>query len=515
MLGKRKHTAGLYIGSQKTVLAKLERIGLHQVIVDQVEVADTPQDVFNSDDSLNVTAVSRLIRDVISSSGIKVQEIALSIPTRRNVIIRNLTVPSMSKREMREALRSEVENYAPLSSDEPVLDFLTVGQTFEENRQKSEIILSAAPKGLIRAYLAAVENINLKISLIEPSLLSILRTIIPEKPEVEEEDTSLGNNNSIMLVCLDEETGMVAIVRNNAIRFTYTLEFGKKNLEDASIFEELVINLNSSVAYYQSNYPGQVIEKIILYTDGLDCEDLCVKLGESVDVPISTPILPQTSDDFTKAVLKDNQLSVFSAIGSAMHTRGEDAVNLIPTKGIETINVRKQVLAGTLVISATVLLSVGATFGLKAFTKSVNQKTNVVIMEREGLNQNIAMVGVESEVAKLRIQLDQAKSALNSINTTEWVELLPELRLIIPKTVWLNNLSWQEGNDLTLSGYSLSYDSVFKFIDTLKASPYFAYPQFTYARKSNTDNKEIVQFEIRCKVINKKLGEQEVKIGVS
>ncbi len=514
MLGKRKHTAGLYIGSKKTVLAKLQRVGLHNVIVDQVEVTDTPQDVFNDDDSLNVTAVSRLIRDVISNSGIRVQEITLSIPTRRNVIIRNLTVPSMSKREMREALRSEVENYAPLSSDEPVLDFLTVGQTFEENRQKSEIILSAAPKGLIRAYLAAVENTNLKISLIEPSLLSILRTIIPEKTE-DEEDTSASSSDSIMLVCLDDETGMVAIVRNNAIRFTYTLEFGKKNLEDTSVFEELVINLNSSVAYYQSNYPGQVIEKIVLYTDGLDCEDLCARLGESVDVPIITPILPETTDDFTRSILKDNQLSVFSAIGSAMHTRGEDAVNLIPTKSFETINVKKQVLAGALVVSATLLLSVGATFGLKAFTKSINQKTNLVVMEREGLNQNLAMVGVESEVAKLRMQLDQAKMALNSINATQWVELLPELRLIIPKTVWLNNLSWKEGNDLTLSGYSLSYDSVFKFIDTLKASPYFAYPQFTYARKSNIDNKELVQFEIRCKVINKKLGEQEVKIGVS
>ncbi|HGE70280.1 TPA: hypothetical protein ENX78_05550 [Candidatus Poribacteria bacterium] len=517
MLGKRKHTAGLYIGSQKTVLAKLQRVGLHQVIVDQIEVADTPQEVFNSDDSLNVTAVSKLIRDLISNSGIKVQEVTLSIPTRHNVIIRNLTVPSMSKREMREALRSEVENYAPLSSDEPVLDFLTVGQTFEENRQKAEIILSAAPKGLIRAYLAAVDNINLKISLIEPSLLSILRTIIPERSEgeEEEEDAVSSSGHSIMLVSLDDETGMVAIVRDNAIRFTYTLEFGKKHLEDTSVFEELVVNLNSSVAYYQSNYPGQVIEKIILYTDGTDCEELCAKLGESVDVPISTPILPQTSDEFAKLALKDNQLSVFSAIGSAMHTRGEDAINLLPTKGIETINVKKQVLAGTLVVLATVFLSIGATFGLKAITKNVNQKTSSVIMEREGINQNIGMVGAESEVAKLRIQLDQAKMALNSIKVTQWVELLPELRLIIPKTVWLNSLSWQEGTDLTLSGYALAYDSVFKFIDTLKASPYFAYPQFTYVRKSNMDNKEIVQFEIRCKVIDKKLGEQEVKIGVS
>ena len=516
MLGKRKYTAGLYIGSQKSVLAKLQRVGSNQVIIDQLEVADTPPEVFNGDDSLNVIALSKLIRDLIANSGIKAQEVSLSIPTRHNIVIRNLTIPSMSKREMREALRSEVENYAPLSSDEPVLDFLSIGQTFEESKQKIEIVLSAAPKGLVLAYLAAIGNINLKLSLIEPSLLSVLRTIIP--PELEDgeiEDLGISSGGSMMLVCLEDDNGMVAIVKDNAIRFTYSLEFGRKSLDDASAFGELATNLNSSITYYQSNLPGQVVEKIILFTDGSDCEDICVRLGEFVDVPISTSVLPQTSDEFTRAVLKDNQLSVFSAIGSAMHIRGEDAINLMPTKGIETVNVKKQVFVGALVVFSTLLLSVSATFGLKAITKAVVQKTNSVVREREVINEGIAMVGAESEVAKIRSQIDLAKTTLNSITAVEWIKLLPELRIVIPKAIWLSSLSWQENDNLVLSGSALSYDSVFKFIDTLKASPYFAYPQFTFVRKSSSDSKDIMQFEIRCKVINKKLGEQEVKIGVS
>jgi type IV pilus assembly protein PilM len=516
MLGKRKNTAGLYIGSQKSVLAKLQRVGSKQVTIDQLEIVDTPPEVFNSDDSLNVTVLSKLIRDLIANSGIKAQEIALSIPSRHNIVIRNLTIPSMSKREMREALRSEVENYAPLSSDEPVLDFLSIGQTFEETKQKIEIVLSAAPKGLIRAYLAAIGNINLKLSLIEPSLLSVLRTIIPPELENDEsEDSGVSSGDSTMLVCLEDDNGMVAIVKNNTIRFTYTLEFGRKSLDDASAFSELATNLNSSITYYQSNLLGQVVEKIILFTDGSDCEDICVRLGELVDVPISTPVLPQTLDESTREVLKDNQLSVFSAIGSAMHNKGEDAINLMPTRGMETVNVKKQVFVGALVVFSTLLLSVSSTFVFKAITKTVVQKTSSVVREREVINEGIAMVGVESEVAKLRSQIDLAKRTLNSITAVEWIKLLPELRMVIPKAIWLSNLSWQENDNLVLSGSALSYDSVFKFIDTLKASPYFAYPEFTFVRKSSSEGKDIMQFEIRCKVISKKLGEQEVKIGVS
>jgi type IV pilus assembly protein PilM len=485
MLGKRKNAAGLFIGSEKTVLAKIQRIDSNQIVVDQIDMVNTPPEVFNDDGILNVTNMSKLVRDFLSNSGIKAQEISLSIPIGQSVVIRNLTVPSMSKREMREALKSEVENYAPLSSDEPVLDFITTGQTFEESKQKIEVLLSAAPKSLIRSYLAGIENANLKLSLIEPSPLSIIRNVGSTKSgNLENSDPSENGGETIMHVSLEDENGIVAITRNHSIRFTHSLEFGKKSLESPNAIEELATKLNSSITYYQSNFPEQVVEKVIFFADGSDCEDICVKLNESLDVPISTPILPQTPDEFTATIVKENQLSAFSAIGAAMFAKGEDCINLIPNRGIETVNFKKRMLVGVLVVAAAILLSVGATFGLKTITKAIVKKTNSIVIQREGISGNLAMVGAESEVVKLRIQLDLARATLNTISTVQWVKLLPELRLIVPKSIWINNFSWQESNNLVVSGYALSYDSAFKFIDTLKASPYFASPQLTFVRKS-------------------------------
>jgi type IV pilus assembly protein PilM len=519
MLVKRKNIAGLFIGYQKTVFAKIQRIDSNQVVVNQLDIANTPPEVFNDDGTLNVINISKLVRDILSNSGIKTQEISLSIPTGQNVVIRNLTVPSMSKREMREALKSEVENYAPLSSDEPVLDFITTGQTFEESKQKIEILLSAAPKSLIRSYLVGIENANLKLSLIEPAPLSIFRNVDSIEPvNLENSDPSENNSETIMHVSLEDENGIIAITRNHSIRFTHTLEFGKKSLENLNDIGELATKLNSSLTYYQSNFPEQVVKKVIFFADGTDCEDICVKLSEYLDMPICTPILPQTPDEFTATIIKENQLSAFSAIGAAMYNKGEDCINLIPNKGIETVNLKKRMTVGALVMAAAVFLSVGVTLSLKTITKAVAKKTNSIVMQQEGISGNIVMLGAESEIVQLRKQLDLAKATLNTVSTVQWVKLLPELRLIIPKLIWINNFSWQENNNLVISGYALSYDSAFKFMDTLKASPYFAYPQLTFIRKSAVNDKDIIQFEIQCKVSTEKLGEKdrkEVKIGIS
>ena len=512
MLGKRKHTVGLYIGSQKTVLARLQKVGSNNAVIDHLGIADTPPDAFNEDGTVNVPSVSRVVRDLLDEIGIRSQEIALAIPAGQGVIIRSLTLPTMSKKEMREALNSEVENYAPLSSDEPVLDFQTTGQTFEGAGQKSEILLVAAPKGLIRSYIAGIESANLKLSVIEPLALAILRTTVPIAEEGEQTRPSDG---PVMTVCLEENDGTVVIAKGQLVRFIHSIEFGRAQLEDARAFGELANELRSSLTYYQTTYPEQKVEKIILYADGTESENICVRLSEYLEMPVSVPPIPETSDEFTRASLVANNLSAYAAIGTAMFSKGEGTVNLIPTRSIEVGDLRQQVLAGALVLGLTIFLSISATLALKAITNSINRKTASTIVTREGFSKGVTAAGVETEVVRLRTQIELAKASLNSIKTVQWGEVLPELRMIIPKTVWLNSFTWQEDNNVVLSGGSLSYDFVFKFIDTLKASPYFTSPQLTFIRKTQSGNNNAMQFEIRCGVTSEKLGGQEVNLGIS
>jgi len=516
MLGKRKHTVGLYIGAQKTVLARLQKVGSSNAVIDHLGVADTPSDAFGEDGIVNVPSVSKVVRDLLDEIGIKSQEITLTIPTREGVIIRSLTLPSMSKKEMREALKGEVENYAPLSSDEPVLDFHVVGQTFDGSVQKNEILLVAATKGLIRSYTAAIAATNMKLSVVEPLTLSILRTITPAYEVEDENEQTVSSDAPVMVVCLEENDGTVSIAKGQFIRFIHGIEFGRAQLEDARAFGELANELRSSLTYYETTFPDQKVEKVIFFADGNEIENICLRLSEFLDIPVVGPPLPETADEFTRTALVSNSLSTFAAIGTALYSKGESSINLIPTRSIGIIpDLRQQMLVGGLVTGLTVFLAISSTFALKAITRSIHQKTTDTIRARERVSEGAALAGVESEVARLRIQIQLAKATLNAITTVQWADVLPEVKLIIPKTVWLSNLTWQENNNVVLSGSALSYDSVFRFVDTLKASPYFTNPQLTFIRKVQVNNSNAMQFEIKCGVLNEKLGGQEVNLGIS
>jgi len=514
MLGKRKYTVGLYIGAQKTVLARLQKVASNAVI-DHLGVVDTPSDAFGEDGIVNVPSVSKVVRDLLDEIGIKAQEITLTIPTRKGVIIRSLTLPSMSKKEMREALKGEVENYASLSSDEPVLDFHVVGQTLDGPVQKNEILLVAATKGLIHSYMATIEATNMKLSVVEPLTLSILRTITPAYDVEDENGQAVSSDNPVMVVCLEENDGTVSIAKGQFIRYIHSPEFGRAQLEDASAFEELANALRSSLDNYEKTFPDQKVEKVIFFADGTESENICVRLSEFLDIPVVGPPIPETADEFTRTALLSNGLSAFAAIGTALYSKSESSINLIPTRSMGMIpDLRQQVLVSGLVAGLTVFLAISSTFGLKAITRSIHQKTTDTIHERESINEGFALAGVETEVARLRTQIQLAKASLNAITTVQWADVLPELSMIIPKTVWLSNLTWQENSNVVVSGSALSYDSVFRFVDTLKASPYFTNPQLTFVRKSQMNNSSIMQFEIKFEVLNEKLGGQEVKLGI-
>jgi Tfp pilus assembly PilM family ATPase/Tfp pilus assembly protein PilN len=518
MLGKRKHTVGLYIGSQKTVMARLQRVG-NQFTVEHLSVADTPSDAFDEEGIVNVPSFSRLIRDQMSESDVKSQDVSLAIPTRQGVIIRSITMPSMAKKEMREALSSEVENYAPLSSSEPVLDFQVTGQVFEGTSQKVVLLLVAAPKSLVRSYVASLEAANLKTSAIEPLSHAILRTITltPNGDESGNGEPKPEDGSSVMTVCLEENDGMVTISRGHSIHFVHSIEFGRIHLDNDKVFGELAGEIKSSITYYQTAFSEYNVDKILLFVNSEDSTSICAKLSEFLDIPVTIPPLPEVADELTKSTLESNSLSAYAAIGTAMYTKGDGVINLLPSRsiGIGAIDLRKQVLAGALSMFLAALLSTGVMFGLRAWTGAVVKKTESVKQQRENYREGIAISGAENEAVQLRSQLNLANNTLNTISVVKWVEVLPELRNIIPKNIWLSSLMWQENNNVTLVGNSLSYESVFRFIDTLKDSPYFVYPQLTHIRRSKIGEASLMQFELRCGLKSGKLGGQEVKIGVS
>jgi len=136
MLGKRKRTVGLSIDLNRIAVAEMYTTASGVISVNRFAVADTPPGAIDDSGVVDITAISRTIRGLLTSNGIKAKKVCLAI-SGRGVIMRLLTLPSIPGNEMLEMLKGEVENYAILSGSETMLDFCIMDVKAEDTGQKS------------------------------------------------------------------------------------------------------------------------------------------------------------------------------------------------------------------------------------------------------------------------------------------------------------------------------------------------------------------------------------------
>jgi len=128
--------------------------------------------------------------------------------------------------------------------------------------------------------------------------------------------------------------------------------------------------------------------------------------------------------------------------------------------------------------------------------KKLEQKFRSSLFQRLGSRSSM-----EADIVRLKTQADIARSIVNSTQRVNWSGVLREISAMIPKTMWLTDLAWEEGDEATFDGVALSYDAVFRFRDALTESPYFDSVKLASLRISKTEGRSLVQFQILCGIM--------------
>jgi len=126
---------GLYIGSKAIAAAEAHRTASGDLMIDRFGISDTPPGTIDDNGIVAIDAASRAVHDLFVASKIRPKAATLVI-SGNNIVTRLLTLPSLPRNEMLEVLKGEMENYAVLSGDEPVLDFQVVNQNANEQKWK-------------------------------------------------------------------------------------------------------------------------------------------------------------------------------------------------------------------------------------------------------------------------------------------------------------------------------------------------------------------------------------------
>jgi type IV pilus assembly protein PilM len=104
--------------------------------------------------------VSDALKELWKKGKFKSREVILGVANQR-VVVREVAVPWLSDKELREALPFQVQEFVPIPLEDAVLDFHVLEEFEREGRRMVRLLLVAAQKVMIQQIVAAAEGAKL------------------------------------------------------------------------------------------------------------------------------------------------------------------------------------------------------------------------------------------------------------------------------------------------------------------------------------------------------------------
>ena len=164
-----KGVIGLDIGSTSLKLAELKssRSGY---LLKNIGEAVLPADSIVKKVITNRDAVANSLSNLVRDLGIKNKNVVISI-SGHSVIIKKVTLPSMSKNELTESIPWELEQYLPQSVEDVNYDYQVLpGETPEGN---IDVLIVAAKKDITNEYISIVRSIGLNPVIVDVDVFAL------------------------------------------------------------------------------------------------------------------------------------------------------------------------------------------------------------------------------------------------------------------------------------------------------------------------------------------------------
>ena len=467
------------------------------------------------------------------------------------VAIRRVHMPLMAKHELLEAVKWQVKDQLPFPVQEAVFDCSIIGEVWDKDIKKQDVLVAAASRPFVRELIALVERSGARVASLVPAHLAAWRCAVQLVPEamkgsvavieVGAADTkvTIGKDGQIRLVrdlavgsasvtdalvgVVPSEKGEITIDPSKAEALKRRYGVLTDDAEGATeegvplfhlsflmrpVLESLLTELSRVANFYKVQMEEAGVSRALLCGGGASLKQLQPFLSEGLGVTmevlnplIRIPDRAQPSDP-TQVAEGGPRLAV--AIGAALeHGQG---LNLVPAEtrrsGIPAISRRVWMkaakAAGALALAA--YLGLWFTAGLLQWQVRGRQK----IWDRlkpaytQAMDASLARRTLEGELAQLQQFIDQQPV---------WEGIFKELGELMPVSVQLSEMSAETGGrgnahpmrirlkGAVASGSSTGQGSMAKFMEALEESVFFSDVELASSEMHSSQSGE-TSFEI-------------------
>lgn len=145
------------------------------------------------------------------------------------VAVRRVHIPPMSARELPEAVKWQVKDELPFPVQEAVLDLRVIGEVWEKDLKKQDVLVAAASRSCLHGLMGMVERAGGRVASVTPTPLALWSSVAGLIPDAQQ--------GSVVLIELGASTTHVAIVKDGQVRVVRDLAVGSATMTEALIGE--------------------------------------------------------------------------------------------------------------------------------------------------------------------------------------------------------------------------------------------------------------------------------------
>lgn len=212
---KSKEFIGIDVGSSSIKLVQLrEHRGGYEL--ENLGIIPLPPEAIVDNTIMDSVTIVKVLKDLTSSLGIKVKDIASSV-SGNSVIIRKITLPVMSAEELEDQISWEAEQYIPFDINDVNIDFqILASDTIDPS--KMNVLLVASKKDIINDYVSIFNDAGLHLSVVDVDSFAV-QNAFEINYEIDPKDV-------IALINIGAGVTNINVISNGITMFTRDVQFG-------------------------------------------------------------------------------------------------------------------------------------------------------------------------------------------------------------------------------------------------------------------------------------------------
>jgi len=450
-------------------------------------------------DKEDVKTASETLRSLVSEVGLKAKKVNLVV-SGSGVHIKRISMPSLPKAELKEAVRWEIKDHLPFPVETAQIDFHILNEYVEDNVKKLDLMVVACPKHLIDRTLSIAERAGLQPTHLDVGPFAIWNTLLAWD--------QLKKEKTVGLIDMGAEKTGIYIFKNGILQFSREVTpagaditraivegigsagepeliyeraekikqemgipsepyqealrpFDKLRAQDAlqqaknttllkisflvrPVLEKLTAEIGRSFEYYRSLFNVERIDKVLLTGGGANLKNIVSYLGSELRLPVEhfNPLGKFLFDSkMIDVQLLDQVGSVFT-IAAGMALPETKRIELLPAKEPFLSKVKIGKLIPVLAPLITFFIFLGIIWYMNGQVTAIQKERDVKMAKTASLDRLQEKLKLLKEKdLQIREKLSQFPSSM--IVSIPYRDILREFNDILPDNVTLTLLSVQ------------------------------------------------------------------------